>query len=56
MRLVLTHERLGLGNGDHPVAMRVWNLTAEWLTATASGAGEMGHDEWGMTSAWQLRQ
>jgi hypothetical protein len=44
MQLVLNHKRLNLWNVDHLMAMRFWILTAEYLTSTAAGGGEIGDD------------
>jgi hypothetical protein len=44
MQLMLDHKLSDLWDVDHLVAQRVWILTAESLTATAAGGGEMGND------------
>jgi hypothetical protein len=44
MQLMLNHKRLDLWNVDHLMAMRFWIHSAECLTATAAGGGNMGDD------------
>ena len=44
MQLMLNHKRLDLWNVNHRMAMRFWIRTAECLTATAAGYGDMGDD------------